>query len=115
MNELLDITKFQDNYLNFDNIPIRENLFQNTEKEYEKKEKSIKKSYQNKPNIELFTEFYQRAQAYNQANKFANILSKDLVQPILVKENFFNSTKLTQNEINKSKYILNNRSVKRVT
>jgi hypothetical protein len=110
MNELLTKTNFQENYSNFDNIPIRDNLFQNSEKHYEKEEKNIKKSCEKQNKIELFSEFYQRAEAYHKANKYANIISKDLSQPIIVKENFLSSTRLTQRELNKSKYIRNNRS-----
>ena len=110
MNELITKTNFKENYSNFDNIPIRDNLFQNSEKHYEKEEKKKKNSFEKRNKIELFSEFYQRTEAYNQANKYANILSKDLSQPIIIKENFLVSSRLTQRELNKSKYIHNNRS-----
>ena len=103
--------------LNLENLPIKEQIFQNTEKISTKKTNNEVKEQTNsnfKNTEELFSEFYNRYEQNQKANPFANLTSKELTQPIIQKDNFLNSTKLTKRELMKSKIIVNPRSKFRI-
>ena len=102
MHEFKNKPIFNESSLNFDNIPVKETLFQNTaiqlKQQFEEHETTTHKS-----TVELFSEFFQRAEIYQKNNVYANVLSKDLSQPIIIKENFIKSTGLSQKDLIKSK------------
>ena len=91
---------------NLENIPIKEHIFENTEK-ISMNNSKINVKDRNNINLnkteELFSEFKNRHEQYQKTNLYANLTSKELTQPIIQKDNFLNSTKLTKRELTKSK------------
>ena len=93
---------FSENSINFDNIPVKESVFQNTSNTPRPEEQHQTINF--KSTVELYSEFFQRAELYQKSNIYANLLSKDLSQPIIKKEYFLKSTGLTDKELIKSNF-----------